>query len=62
MDLDGLKQKEIAQIARISLSSVKNYIRIYKNKGMEGLILKNRVVKYGTNRKLNFEQSKTGTH
>ena len=54
---EGLKQKEISQIVEIGLSSVKNYIRIYKVKGMKGLILKDRGVKYGTNRKLNFEQS-----
>ncbi len=54
---NGSKQDKISKITRISLSSVKNYIRIYKNKGMEGLILNNRGVKYGTNRKLNFEQS-----
>lgn len=53
----GIKQKEIAEIVGISLSAIKSWIRIYKMKGKEGLILKKKGVKLGTNRKLNFEQS-----
>ena len=53
----GIKQKEISKMLGISLSGIKNWIRIYKIEGVKGLILKKRGVKLGTNRKLNFEQS-----
>lgn len=52
----GVKQKEIAEIIGMSLSAIKSWIKIYKIEGLKGLILKNKGVKVGTNRKLNFEK------
>ncbi len=52
----GMKQKEIADIIRMSLSAVKSWIKVYKVEGLEGLILKPKGVKVGANRKLNPEK------
>ena len=39
------------------MAAIKKHIRIYKIKGLKGLILKKSGVKLGANKKLNFEQS-----
>ena len=53
----GTSRLEIIKITGVSLSGIVKWWKIYKAKGLDGLILKKRGVKSGTNCKLNSTQT-----
>ena len=54
----GKSRSEVIILTGASLSAIKIWWKIYKTKGLDGLVLKKRGIKYGTNRKLSSEQTK----